>query len=265
MAPTPEDYLAAVRRETARFREVLADADLDLAVPTCPGWTAGDLLHHLAEVQWFWARVLAENVTEDPDLDEPVRAEDRADLLAFLDEANAALTEQLAALDPGEHRWSWAEEQTVGFTLRRQAHEALVHRLDAELAVNAQRAPVDPGLATDGVDEALRVMFGGVPGWATFTPADGAVLRLVTTDTGDAWTIVLGRFAGIAPSGNAYDEPMLDVVDEPSTPEVGATVSAAAADLDAWLWNRPTLGPVERAGADDVLQALQEILDAGID
>ncbi|MDP3969282.1 MAG: maleylpyruvate isomerase family mycothiol-dependent enzyme [Nocardioides sp.] len=265
MAPTPEDYLAAVRRETARFRAVLAEADLEVAVPTCPGWTAADLLHHLAEVQWFWSRVLSENVTEDPDLDEPVRAEDRAGLLAFLDRAHDALTDQLASLDPGEHRWSWAEEQTVGFTLRRQAHEALVHRLDAELAVGAARAEVDPDLAADGVDEALRVMFGGVPRWATFTPGDGAVLRIAATDTGDAWTIVLGRFAGIAPSGTTYDEPMLDVLDGSDAPTPGATVSAAAADLDAWLWNRPTLGPVDRDGDDDALRALQEILDAGID
>jgi hypothetical protein len=209
--------------------------------------------------------VLSENLTDDPDLDHPVRAEDRAGLLAFLDQANTALTEQLTTLDPGEHRWSWSEEQTVGFTLRRQAHEALVHRLDAELAVGAPRAEVDPWLAADGADEALRVMFGGVPGWATFTPAEGAVLRLATTDTEDAWTVVLGRFAGIAPSGTRYDEPMLDVVDGSDGPAPGATVTGAAADLDAWLWNRPALGPIERSGDDDALRALQKILDAGID
>lgn len=265
MAPTPEDYLAAVRRETARFRAVLAEADLEAVVPTCPGWSVGDLLHHLAEVQWFWSRVLSENVTDDPDLEEPLRAEDRDGLLGFLDQAHAALTEQLETLDPGEHRWSWSEEQTVGFTLRRQAHEALVHRLDAELAVGAARAEVDPPLAADGVDEALRVMFGGVPGWATFTPTEGAAIRLATTDTDDTWTIVLGRFAGVAPSGNRYDEVMLDVVDGPDLPDPTATVSAAAADLDAWLWNRPTLGPVERTGDDAILRSLQEILDAGID
>ena len=34
--------------------------------------------------------------------------------------------------DPAEPAWTWSAEQTVGFTLRRQAHEALIHRLDAE-------------------------------------------------------------------------------------------------------------------------------------
>ena len=51
----------------------------------------------------------------------------------------------------------------MGFVRRRQAHEALIHRIDAELTAG-RRTPVDPLLGADGVDEALRVMYGGVPG-----------------------------------------------------------------------------------------------------
>ncbi len=48
----------------------------------------------------------------------------------------------------------WADDKTAGYIARRQAHEALVHRLDAELTVG-DRTPLDPRLAADGVDEAL--------------------------------------------------------------------------------------------------------------
>lgn len=136
------DHLTAIVRESARFRAALVDADPGAPVPTCPGWSADDLLHHLAEVQDFWAYVLREGVTDEPDRDPPPRPGTRAGLLAVFDTAHAALVDQLGQLDPTETRWSWAEEQTVGFTLRRQAHEALVHRVDAELTVGAARAPI---------------------------------------------------------------------------------------------------------------------------
>lgn len=172
------DHLTAIVRESARFRAALVDADPGAPVPTCPGWSADDLLHHLAEVQDFWAYVLREGVTDEPDRDPPPRPGTRAGLLAVFDTAHAALVDQLGQLDPTETRWSWAEEQTVGFTLRRQAHEALVHRVDAELTVGAARAPIDPELATDGVAEALEVMYGGIPRWADFVVADPGVVEL---------------------------------------------------------------------------------------
>ena len=54
------DYVAALTRESARFAEAIRGAAPDTPVPTCPGWTADDLLWHLGEVQWFWAAVVRE-------------------------------------------------------------------------------------------------------------------------------------------------------------------------------------------------------------
>lgn len=110
-------YLDHIRSESARFRAALAACDPDAPVPSCPEWTA-------------------------------------ADLLSCFEATNAEFVAALASADPAEAAWSWAAEQTVGFTFRRQAHEAPVHRLDAELAVGAL-TPLDPALAADGVDEAL--------------------------------------------------------------------------------------------------------------
>jgi hypothetical protein len=46
------------------------------------------------------------------------------------------------------------EQQSLGLFLRRQAHEALIHRLDAELTMG-ERTPMDADINADGVDEAL--------------------------------------------------------------------------------------------------------------
>ena len=55
-----DTYLAALERETRRARECLADADPAARVPSCPDWSADDLLWHLGgEVQDFWAWVIA--------------------------------------------------------------------------------------------------------------------------------------------------------------------------------------------------------------
>ena len=61
-----------------------------------------------------------------------------------------ALVAELERADPAEPAWSWSAEQTVGFTFRRQAHEALIHRLDAEQTAG-DVTPLDAALASDGV------------------------------------------------------------------------------------------------------------------
>lgn len=117
---------------------------------------------------------------------------------------------------------------------RRQAHEALIHRLDAELTTDTVTA-LDPGLATDGVLEAIGWMSGGPPGWATTTAPDGPVGRLATTDTGARWVVQVGHWSGTSTNtGNTYtDEPTLLLV--PGGP-LSFEITGTAGDLDAWMW-----------------------------
>jgi hypothetical protein len=110
----------------------------------------------------------------------------------------------------------------------------------------------------------LRVMYGGdVPDWGTFTPGSGTVLRLQATDTEDSWLVTLGRFAGTDPSDQVrYDEPSIQVT---SVADAGAaSVRGNAADLDCWLWRRPSLRPVERSGDPGVLNAFDSLIASGI-
>ncbi len=244
------DYLAHIRDESARFAEAMRDAPADAQVPTCPDWRSDDLLWHLAGVQWFWGRIVRDAVQDPESLAEPERPGDRAGLLRFFHEATELLQESLAATPPEEPRWTWAPDKTAGFILRRQAHEALVHRVDAELTADVERLPMDPVLSGDGVDEALRVMFGGCPPWGHIEPEAGSTLRIRATDTGASWLVTLSRFTGTDPDGTSHDEPDITIAATDTGEDTAATISGTAGDLDCWLWGRPTVGALDRAGDD---------------
>lgn len=243
------DFLRHIRSESARFGDVLAHTDPGAAVPTCPDWTASDLLWHLAEVQLFWTAIVRDRL-DDPQRaedDKPDRPGDYGELLTLYRDATAALAGALETTADEVQVWTWFDaDQSAGFVRRRQAHEALIHRIDAELTAGTAVTELDPALATDGSLEVLEWMFGGYPGWATHT-LDGPVGRLATTDTGAQWRVQLGRWSGHSPNtGKDYaDEPSLTLVD---SGDPSFTISASAGDLDAWLWNRPTLGNVEVDG-----------------
>lgn len=232
------DYLAHLRRESQRFRDVLAGCRPDLPVPSCPAWNTSDLLWHLGRVQWFWAATVRRRPhAPDGTGPEPQRPGAHEELLAFFDESSAALVDELERADPADEAWTWADEQTVGFTFRRQAHEALIHRVDAELAAGGAATALDPALASDGVLEALDVMFGGAPPWGEFRPLAHAV-RVECADTGDSTWVQLGRVVGTDPvSGLDHDDPGIDVVPDPGT-DADAVVEGPAGALDAWLWRR---------------------------
>jgi uncharacterized protein (TIGR03083 family) len=258
------DYLTHVRDESARFVEAIRSAPADAQVPTCQDWTADDLLWHLGEVQWFWATIVREALTDPSSVEHPDRPADRDGLLGFFGSATADLQRALADTAPDEPRWTWSADQTAGFIRRRQAHEALIHRVDAELTADLQRWTMDPALATDGVDEALRIMFGGVPEWGHTEPESGATLRVRASDTGGSWLVTLGRFTGTDPDGRTYDEPDIVVADADPVERAAGTVTGTAADLDCWLWGRPTIGSPERSGDQRVHERFQRILDQGI-
>ena len=216
---------------------MLADADPDARVPGCPEWTAADLLWHLGpDVQGFWAHVVRTRPAAPDGWTAPERPVCYRDVLAAFDTAHADLVQALADAGPEEPAWTWAPEQTVGFTYRRQAHEALIHRIDAEQTVGAPRAPVDVALAADGVVETLGVMFGGCPPWGSFTGLPHH-LRVDLTDAAPVW-VQLGRFTGTDPdSGTSYDEPDIAVVPDPGTPP-DVTITGSSVDVDLWLWRR---------------------------
>ncbi|MFA9444945.1 maleylpyruvate isomerase family mycothiol-dependent enzyme [Egicoccus sp. AB-alg6-2] len=230
-----DDYLDVLADETARFARIATTAPMSASVPSCPEWTTADLLWHLAEVQYFWARIAGEVADPEqvPDLARPADEH----LMAVLEEQTLSLLHALRSRRPEEWCWSWDERgESIGWVARRQAHEALIHRVDAELVAGTEVGGCPAPLAADGVDEMLRVFLDGVPSWGSFDP-DDRTARLVASDTGDIWSVVFGRFRGTSPhSGTTYDDDALTVVEDRADAE--ATVTGSAWDLDRWLWGR---------------------------
>jgi uncharacterized protein (TIGR03083 family) len=240
-------YLSAIQAESTRFREVLADTEPTAPVPSCPAWDAAELVHHLTMVQWHWAWVI-ENRPKSPDeRPEFERRPSYDDAIRAHEDVSSRLVAALESADPSDVAWSWSKDQTVGFALRRQAHEALVHRLDAELTAIGRFGDLDPALAADGVDEVLDMMFGGCPEWGEFSPLNH-VIRVELTDTRDDVWVQLGRFSGTDPSDDThYDEDAIRVVTDPGI-EPDAVISAPAGVMDARLWRRGDGDSIHLAG-----------------
>ena len=237
---SPPDYLEHIRTESRRFRDAMADCDPAARVPGCPAWAADDLLWHLAKVQHWWGHVISTRPAPPDEYVEPERPADHAGLLAAYDEYSVALFAGLEQADPADQAWSWHYDpanHTVGWTLRRQAHEALIHRVDAEQTVGSV-GEIDVRLAADGVDEVLDVMYGGCPPWATWEGLPHYV-RIDLIDADESVWCQLGHLTGTDKEGVAHDEDDFHVVADPGV-EPDAVIQAEAADADLRFWKRGT-------------------------
>lgn len=241
------DYIEAIRRESAQLLQLVTATPWDTHVPSCPGWSVADLTWHIAEVQHSWASVVADLLMDHDDIPELERPDDNA-LADLLRHQSAALVGAVETRHAGDACWSWHPDgRHVGWVRRRQAHEALIHRIDAELAAGTTHIDVDESLAADGVDEIVTLFLDAsdIPDWSSFAEHSQVVeLRLPAHHL--SWLVQLGRFQGTSPrSGTTYDEEAIRVV---STGSATTVVSGAAADLDRWLWGRGSIEQLQIEG-----------------
>lgn len=212
----PADFAAHVRAETEAFAAVLAAAVtdpalLDRPVLSCPGWNLYDLADHLGGVH-RWVVTAIEDGHGRGSSDPAPR--DPAALHGWFTDGAAALRAALDG-DPDRPAWSFSREpghDRLAFWQRRQAHENLIHRWDAQAATGAP-GPIDTDLAVDGIAEVLEVFVPRMRVRGLLGPLPQGV-RLEASDAGQAW--VLG--------------------DDPG--QVVATVTGPAAGLLLHLWKR---------------------------
>lgn len=225
-------HLAAIRTEGERLAAV-AELGLEAPVPSCPGWTVGDLVGHTGSVHRHKARIVAEDWRDRAPTPE---LPPQDDVIGWYRRGLADLLGTLAAHDPDEPRWTWHDEdQTVRFWGRRMACETLVHRIDAELA-HGVVTDVDVELAADAADEILVVMMTGYPDWADLAFGDASV-RLELTDAERSWTMRFARFSGTSPvSGTTYEDEPTFVLADIAAP--ATVVRGAAEDVALFLWGR---------------------------
>lgn len=183
--------LDEIGRHTDAFADAVLAADLDAPVTSCPEWSVRDLAEHLGGVhRWATGHVgeRRQKLVRRGPTAPPMPGEPEA-IATWLREGGVSLVAALRAADPGTEVGGFGRPVTVAWWARRQCHETLVHRADAEIA--AGRAPftdVDPEVASDGVDEHLgRVMLGAAK--RTALHGDGQTLHLHVTDAPGEWLI----------------------------------------------------------------------------
>lgn len=237
-------YLDLLRLEG----ETLLDAArpvLDSPVPSCPEWTAADLVWHIGKVHHFWATIVSERLL-DP---EPVERVPRPAPNELMDWARAQLEFAWAVLadaDPLAEVWTWAPQHDVAFIQRRMPQETSVHRWDAQLAAEAAQpgtgrhhrgggrhdgaatpaasgpplrpAAVPLDLAVDGVDEFLDFFVRG-----DASSGEPGTLHLHATDGEGEWLIAFGQGGYSWHRGHGKGD---------------AAVRAPASDLLLLLWGR---------------------------
>ncbi|GES21909.1 hypothetical protein Aple_048060 [Acrocarpospora pleiomorpha] len=215
----------AITAEVIRMAKAVRDRNPATPVPTCPAWDLRELIVHTGGIhRWVTAMVrdLAPTRYEraEMDLGIPELAGEHA---SWLEAGAAPLAEALRSRPPEAAMWSWGGDQHVRFWSRRQLHESVIHRVDAELALGI--APeIDETIAADGVEEFLDVL-----PYARWRPQlaelhGGGDSIAWQADTGAAWLITL------TPEGFRYER---------SSALGDVTVrTATAADLMLLAWRR---------------------------
>jgi uncharacterized protein (TIGR03083 family) len=181
------DHLGQLRSDRVLLAG-LAGADLDAPVAACPAWSLGDLVSHLAMVHRFALRML-DSPPEGTASRPTERPPEGEDVWGFLDDGLARLIDDLAERGPDEPCGSFVGPVTVGWWLRRQAMETVVHRWDAEVAAGRAPSVIDGGVAADGIDEWLDLNI--ARGWAA-PEGPGGTLHLHATDGDGEWFIEFG-------------------------------------------------------------------------
>jgi uncharacterized protein (TIGR03083 family) len=249
---TKDFWLTALRTEGAAFVAAVEQPDvLGAPVPSCPGWTVGELVRHLGGVYRrtrTHAGSGAVNESWGPVvIPEDAPPGDAETVVAWFRDELAAIDTFLENLDPDLAAWNWApQSKTAGFWIRRAAHETAVHRWDSQLATGLPE-PLESKLAGDTVAEALDTF---LPAGRRSSPTDvHGVVQLTATDMGQEWFVRLkGGGVALLDTGTLLDD------DEHPT---RAVASGTASDLALALWGRVTFDVLETAGDDTLLEALR--------
>ncbi|TDD34197.1 maleylpyruvate isomerase family mycothiol-dependent enzyme [Nonomuraea terrae] len=239
-------YLELFDRDAARLREV-AVRDVGAPVPSCPGWTAADLLLHVGEVYLHKVEAMRRGAWPDPWPLPPEPAEPAG----YFDRALSVLRAEFAARKPGEPALTWYDaDQTVGFWVRRMALETVVHRVDAELAAGEPLAPIPDDLALDGIDEILVAFLAYAAAKWPEEFGDGLAAaegRTVSIQAGDHRWLVRPSASGVE-------------VAKGSTAEADASVTGSPHDVLLWLWGRQGGTTPSFSGGSEPVERLRGLL-----
>ncbi|MBD0322012.1 MAG: maleylpyruvate isomerase N-terminal domain-containing protein, partial [Aldersonia sp.] len=161
MSPDTEHLALTLRTEGDRIAAMPAEY-LDAPVPAVPGWTLENVVRHTGRVH----RSVLARLDAGPDGEAalpPPSLPHGPECLAAYRESLDAMVERLCSVDPATPAQTFVGTQTIGWWIRRQAHEVTVHRFDAADAVHAAGGPApesaDPASAADGIAELAELQY----------------------------------------------------------------------------------------------------------
>jgi uncharacterized protein (TIGR03083 family) len=217
-------YIATIRSNIDRLGDAAEAAGLDAPVPSCPAWTVDDLTRHIGNVQRFWAGLVVSRSTDPPDFSAMAATAPGGDArFEWVRSGGQELADVLAATPEDTPMWTFASPGTVRFWARRQAHEAVIHRCDAELA-NGELGSIDADVAADGVNEYFE-LFALIPAAKAIT-GNGETVHFHCTDREVEW------LAELTPEG---------AVLRPEHAKGNVAVRGPANAMVLAVWNR--IGP----------------------
>lgn len=248
----PHPLLTSLESDIAVFTSVASTAlthGADPDVPCCPGWRLTDLVSHLAGIHSLVAEWVTAGRRPDDWQRRPLPGQD---LHAWSRACSDRLLDAVATVDHDTPCSTWSPyDQSVGFWVRRMAHETLVHRVDLEQGLGIDWE-VDPVVAVDGIEEVLELwLTGRMPSGIT-----GSRRTVRVTAYGNRGEIVLDRVV------RPHDRAVHFAPYEPTAP-VDAELSGPASAVWAWCWGRTDEAhPVDVIGDGDAVGELREILAA---
>ena len=240
------DLRTRLNSEYDRLR--LVATDLEAPVPSCPEWSVDQLLRHVATV--YRHKVVAMQTGLQPQDWVPDFSTEPA--LDLLDRAYQELNAEFDARAPDAPAWTWyAPDQTVGFWIRRMAHETAIHRYDAELAAGLT-TPVVNDLAADGVDEALTVIL-----------TDDGDIRAISevADLSGVTNLDLPTIEVRNGARSFFVRPTLEGVFVDATGEAATTIEGVPSDLLLWLWRRADADTLKVTGDPSGVAVLSRLME----
>lgn len=149
-----DELCQVIVREARRIQELGGSHDLSTGTIGLGRWKLRDVIAHLGGVHRWATRTVSDRSMDGPSFRKSKL--DGVDLLEWFEEGAAALIDALHASDPSEPcpNFSPGSNATVGWWIRRQAHETTVHRWDVERPIG-EATPIADALGADGIDEFL--------------------------------------------------------------------------------------------------------------
>ena len=226
------ELIAALDRDSAAFVDACEVAGLTRRVPACPGWSVADLLWHLIEVHDFWRTIVAEQLTDSKGYEQPPRPVDEA-LAGMYRRGRNALLSTVGRADPATPVWTWSNDNTVGFVIRRMAQETAVHLWDATEAAGMVN-PLEAMLASDGIDEFLSHFLSDV---AEAASAVAGSVHVHCADVPGEWTVRESDGGFVVAREHSKGD---------------CAIRGAASDIFLALWRRVPLTTCDVVGDADV-------------